>query len=124
MLKQAASKSSTPCMNLYTSIPNHQDCLASPHECTGNILLTGELSRSSSIVVGLSQAAQEACKHLPNLEPGLRDMLLRFASTSQRSRGVTRATSIASAPAAGSEKRPAQLSMATTPFLLLVLHDL
>ena len=35
-----------------------------------------------------------------------------------------RAASAASAPAAGSEKRPAQVSIAMTHFLLLVLHHL
>ncbi len=57
--------------------------------------------------------------HLPNLEPGLRDTAGAAESASQRSSGVTRAESMAWPPAAGCEKRPAQLSMAMTCCLSL-----
>ena len=57
--------------------------------------------------------------HLPNLAPGLCETAGAAESTSQRSSGVTRATSTAWPPAAGCEKRPAQLSMAMTPCLPL-----
>lgn len=60
--------------------------------------------------------------HLPNLEPGLWDTAGADESTSHRSRGVTRATSTAVSPAAGSEKRPVQLLMARIPSLLLQYH--
>ena len=108
MPKQAASNVSTPLMNLQRSplLPHTQ-----LHQKSSALARSAGGKHVTFVYTGLS--------HLPNLEPGLCDTLGAAESTSQRSSGVTRAESVVWPPAAGSEKRPAQVSIAMTSCLPL-----